>query len=225
MFKIDTVIQLLDKIRSTKHKALFVLVFGLIIVMQGTGGVFAANFFNTNPSANCGDSNIKLVQPYQKGGTSYYCVSGLITDGASSEVSSPVPVSSQKCDANIASYESQFGVLCITNPSKPTVTDLNSPQFAKSDCNGKLQAGAAEGSVDHCGIIDYLQIFINTLSALVGVVIVVMIIIGGIQYSASGDDPQKVQAAKSKITNALLALFVFVFMFAILQFLVPGGIF
>jgi Na+/phosphate symporter len=69
------------------------------------------------------------------------------------------------------------------------------------------------------------MITINVLSALVGVIVVIMIIVGGIQYSAAGDDPQKVAAAKSKITNALLALFLFIFMYALLQWLVPGGIF
>ncbi len=77
----------------------------------------------------------------------------------------------------------------------------------------------------NCGIVGYLVLFINVLSGIVGVVIVIMIIVGGIQYSSAGDDPQKVSAAKSKIINALLALAVFIFMFAFLQWVVPGGIF
>jgi hypothetical protein len=52
-----------------------------------------------------------------------------------------------------------------------------------------------------------------------------MVIVGGIQYSAAGADPNKIQAAKHKITNALLALLLFIFGFAIVQWLVPGGLF
>ncbi len=89
----------------------------------------------------------------------------------------------------------------------------------KTDCND------ATLSTTNCGIVRYLQIFINALSGLVGIVIVIMMIIGGIEYSAAGNDPQRVSAARSKISNALLALLVFIFMYAFLQWVVPGGIF
>lgn len=103
---------------------------------------------------------------------------------------------------------------------------LDPPKFVKNDCNGEnLRANAPKDSNEHCGILDYLLIGINLLSALVGVVVIAMIIIGGIQYSAAGDDPQKVMAAKSKIANAILALVVFIFMYGFLQWVVPGGIF
>lgn len=89
-----------------------------------------------------------------------------------------------------------------------------------NDCNSSGQLNAS-----NCGIIRYLILFINVLSALVGIVIITMIVWAGIEYSASSDDPQKTAAAKAKITNALLALLVFVFMYAFLQWIVPGGIF
>ncbi|MCA9330371.1 hypothetical protein KDA11_06990, partial [Candidatus Saccharibacteria bacterium] len=62
------------------------------------------------------------------------------------------------------------------------------------------------------------------LSGMVSLVIVTMVIIGGIQYGASGRDPQKVVAAKGKITNALFALLIYIFLLAILNWLVPGGV-
>lgn len=78
---------------------------------------------------------------------------------------------------------------------------------------------------DNCGIVGYIVTFINVLSAAVGVVIVIMIAVGGIQYSASRDDPQMVNVAKQRIQNAVLALVFYLFAFAFLQWLVPGGIF
>lgn len=91
------------------------------------------------------------------------------------------------------------------------------------DCKGD---GTIESvNEKNCGIISYIVIITNVLSALVGVIIVTMIIWGGIQYSSAGADPSKVQAAKQKIFNALLALVLFVFGFAIVQWLIPGGIF
>lgn len=77
---------------------------------------------------------------------------------------------------------------------------------------------------ENCGIIKYIVLFINVLSGIAGIVIVASIIIGGIQYSAAGPDPQKVSAAKARIRNAIIALVFFLFGVAILNFLVPGGI-
>lgn len=70
-----------------------------------------------------------------------------------------------------------------------------------------------------------MQQIVDFLSAAVGVVVVIMIIVGGIQYMTAGDSPQKVSDAKTRITNALIALAIFLFMAAFLQWLVPGGIF
>lgn len=77
---------------------------------------------------------------------------------------------------------------------------------------------------DNCQIVKYLVIFINVLTAIAGLVVVLMIIVGGIQYSAARDNPQAVQAAKGKITNALLGLIAYIFTSAFLQWIVPGGI-
>lgn len=75
-----------------------------------------------------------------------------------------------------------------------------------------------------CGVVNYIVRFTQVLSMLVGVVIVIMIAIGGVQYSAARDNPQAVTAARGRIINALLALVVYIFSLALLQWLVPGGI-
>lgn len=77
---------------------------------------------------------------------------------------------------------------------------------------------------ENCGIIRYIVMFINVLSAMVGIVVVASIIVGGIQYSSAGSDPQKVSAAKNRIRNAIIALLFFVFGYALLNYLVPGGV-
>lgn len=66
---------------------------------------------------------------------------------------------------------------------------------------------------------------INIISAGVGVIVTAMIVIGGIQYASAGGNPQKVAAAKTRITNAIIALVAYFFLFAFLQWLVPGGLF
>lgn len=76
----------------------------------------------------------------------------------------------------------------------------------------------------NCKIMGYLVVFINVLSAMVGVVVVGSIVVGGIQYSTAADDPQKIAAAKGRIYNALLALVAFIFSYAFLQWIIPGGV-
>ena len=81
-----------------------------------------------------------------------------------------------------------------------------------------------ENSATDCFFAKYITPAVNVLSVLVGVIVVLSIIAGGLQYSASGADPGKVTAAKKRISNAILALIGFLFLSALIQWLVPGGI-
>jgi len=75
-----------------------------------------------------------------------------------------------------------------------------------------------------CGLVEKYGIpFLNFLGAVVGLVVTISIVVGGIQYSSSADDPKKLAAAKERIRNAVIALIAFLFLFAFLQWLVPGG--
>jgi hypothetical protein len=91
----------------------------------------------------------------------------------------------------------------------------------------KAFGGCQEGSANTgCGVIEkYLNPLINLLAGAVGLVVIIMIIYGGIQYSMAGGDSGKVSAAKARISNALFALIAFLFLYAVLQWLVPGGLF
>ena len=74
-------------------------------------------------------------------------------------------------------------------------------------------------------IIDMAFAFFRFLSAGVGLVVIGSIIVAGIQYTASRGNPQSTQAAIKRITNALIGLLIYIFMFGIANFLVPGGMF
>lgn len=64
----------------------------------------------------------------------------------------------------------------------------------------------------------------RVLSAGLGVVIAIMAVTGGIQYITAGGNPQKISAAKGRIAQALIAMFLFIFGLSILNWLVPGTI-
>ncbi len=106
-------------------------------------------------------------------------------------------------------------VVAASNDEIPTVNDTK-----ELDCSVKDGEKLTE---KNCGIILMVLVVTNVLAGIAGLVIIAMIIWGGIQYSAAGADPNKVQAAKKRIYNALLALILFIFGFAILQWLIPGG--
>ena len=74
-------------------------------------------------------------------------------------------------------------------------------------------------------ILAYAGGFINFLSGAVGLVVTIMLGIAGIQYMAAQGNPGQIEAARKRVSNAVIAFVTFIFMYAILQWLVPGGIF
>lgn len=106
-----------------------------------------------------------------------------------------------------------------TDSSTDTDTGIGT-DYDATDC-----AHSSEDlTADNCEVIDTVVLVANVLSGLAATVIVAMIIVGGIQYSMAGAEAGKVQAAKQKIINALLALMLLIFGFSIIQWLIPGGL-
>ncbi|MBX4188674.1 hypothetical protein KW792_01085 [Candidatus Saccharibacteria bacterium] len=93
------------------------------------------------------------------------------------------------------------------------------------DAKGNVSQSKVNKCINQSPVVKDIQNIVNFLSAAVGVVIIAMIIVGGIQYSLAGDNASALGAAKQRITNAMIALFAFLFAFAFLQWLIPGGIF
>lgn len=92
---------------------------------------------------------------------------------------------------------------------------------------GECPAGQEQISNDPAGggaIVYYLKEILRLVNELVGAIIILVIIIAGIQYMISAGDPTKVKAAKGRLTNAFTALILYMLMFAILNFLIPGGV-
>jgi hypothetical protein len=104
--------------------------------------------------------------------------------------------------------------------------NLGQADFDRPDpCDGSGSAEKLQSCLEKNPIVVIIQWLINFLAIGVGVVVVIMIIIGGIQYASSGGNPTGVSEGKKKITNAILALLAYFFLYAALQWLVPGGIF
>jgi hypothetical protein len=80
------------------------------------------------------------------------------------------------------------------------------------------------GNVNQNAIYTWLILIIRFLSAGVGIAVVGGIVYGGIMYMTARDNAGQTQKAITIIVNAVIGLLLYIFLFAIINFLVPGGI-
>lgn len=74
-------------------------------------------------------------------------------------------------------------------------------------------------------VADLTFAIIRLLSIGVGLVVVGSIVVAGIQYTTSQDDPKATAAAEGRIKSAIIALLVYIFAYAILNYVIPAGFF
>ena len=78
----------------------------------------------------------------------------------------------------------------------------------------------------NCDLIaKYVNPILNVLTVAFGLIAVISLILGGIMYITSEGDPQKASRAKTRIFNTIVAVVAYMFLYAFLQFLIPGGAF
>lgn len=73
-------------------------------------------------------------------------------------------------------------------------------------------------------IVDMLFAIIRILSIGVGVVVIGSVIFAGIQYVTSAGDPQNTAKAIERIRNTVIALVLYIFAYALLNWLIPAGL-
>jgi hypothetical protein len=100
----------------------------------------------------------------------------------------------------------------------------NNPSGAGAQSQNIQDSGEVSTGKDNDELDKLLNNGINILTALVGLVIVISMVVAGIQYQTAGDNASQVSAAKNRITMAVLSLLLFFFTYAVLQWLIPGGI-
>ena len=143
------------------------------------------------------------------------------TGGSTSPATTPSTGSTGGCQTSEEGADGCYSQCNSENPASGCVT-----------CNGNgcedsaAKPNATCNKSSGCNLVDkYINPLINTLSLIFGLIAVASIIMGGIQFTTSEGDPQKAAKAKSRISKTIIALFAYAFLYAFLQFLVPGGIF
>lgn len=98
-----------------------------------------------------------------------------------------------------------------------------SPGVFMSDSRTCCPQGS-ETDASTCLFQKYLNPAIQLLAVCVGLIVVIALVYGGIEYITSAGDPQKAANAKKRIMSALIGFVAFLLLYAFLQFIVPGGI-
>lgn len=99
------------------------------------------------------------------------------------------------------------------------VDGLKVPVCTKADAEGSDSTGANNP------IMVWIGFFVNVLSVVIVAGAAVMMAVAGLQYMTARDKAESVKAAKDKMTSVILGLIAYFFLFAFVQWLVPGGIF
>lgn len=118
---------------------------------------------------------------------------------------------------------------------KPEETDddgtATTNPIAGSDCAGvktaiiKCDADNSGEEVNNNGIWALLMMVLNIMTAGIGILAVGGIVYGAILYTTAEDKADQVKKATGIITNVVIGLILYAFMWAGLNFIVPGGIF
>ncbi|MBP5674989.1 hypothetical protein J6W91_01520 [Candidatus Saccharibacteria bacterium] len=92
-------------------------------------------------------------------------------------------------------------------------------------CGGVSTAIIDCNSSDSNALFDVLGIGLQIITYGVGSAAVIGVIIAAYQYITARDNPQKVAVAKNRLLQIVIGLVIWVMIWAILQFLLPGGLF
>jgi hypothetical protein len=109
------------------------------------------------------------------------------------------------------------------------VTMVALPVNTYADCGGVktgiincAQTGTGK-DIHNTGLWGILLLAINILTAGVGVVALAGIVYGAILYTSAGGNQEQVKKAITVFTNVAIGIIAFAGMWALLNFLIPGG--
>lgn len=108
-----------------------------------------------------------------------------------------------------------------------TTALLYSQQASAADCGTTKTFfdWGCNGTDDKTVITTVLIQFVNWMAAGVTIAVIGGVIYGAILYTSSGGNPEQSKKAMGIIRNAFIALIMYFAMWALLNWLVPGGLF
>jgi len=120
-----------------------------------------------------------------------------------------------------------LGLIVLTTPNNVSAdcggistSIINCPDQDGTDKNGN---GSLD--VEETGVWGILLLIVNILTAGVGVLALAGIVYGSVLYTSAGGNQEQVKKAMGIFTNVVIGVLAFAAMWALLNFLIPGGVF
>ena len=113
--------------------------------------------------------------------------------------------------ANALCYSSVFATDDATNDATNDICDSKAASLKVKEAAGCSGSGDLTAGVTH---------ILNAIIGVIGLVAVIFIIIGGVNYMTSNGDPQKTKKAKDTILYATIGLIICALAFAIVNFVI-----
>lgn len=111
------------------------------------------------------------------------------------------------------------------SPPAPSPTGVDTDKIQNPDRDHNENCSGGQDCLEDNELVIIAKVVVNLLSALVGIVVTIVIVLAGIQYASSGGNPQAVASARKSIVNGVIALVAFGLLWTGLQWLIPGGLF
>lgn len=112
--------------------------------------------------------------------------------------------------------------LVAFGPAAVTLADCGGVPTAIINCT---QPGGDNAAVEDTGLWGLLLMVVNIMTAGVGVLALAGLVYGAILYTSAGGSPEQVKKAYNVFTNVVIGVIAFGGMYALLNFIVPGGVF
>lgn len=112
-----------------------------------------------------------------------------------------------------------------------TLVFAGSTAVQAASCGTTNDGAAIETSVINCNgqgeqaLWDLLRQIITIMTGGIGALAVGAVVAGGILYAMSGNHPERIKQAKTIWNNTVIGLAIFAFFAAIINFIIPGGVF
>lgn len=110
--------------------------------------------------------------------------------------------------------------LLATVAVTPTTSALECGVLPQSICKK-----ADNGELENSGLWALLLMIVRIMAGVVGFVAVAMIVFAGFLYTTAQDREEQIKKSKDMMLNVVIGLVLFTFMYALLEWLIPGGLF
>lgn len=128
----------------------------------------------------------------------------------------------------VGNYNNFICVLRVDDDGELVTSPKPSHTYSNAECNVLPDAicGAKDNKdLEGSAIWQIVLFIIEILTMGVGLLALAGIVYGSVLYSSAGGNPEQVKKARTTIVNVVIGVVAYALMYALLQWIVPGGVF